>query len=133
MFLFDTDVLSNLVAKRPSERLLGRLADLSTDAQYTASVCVGEITCGIHRVPRAEELRQKFERLVWPRVRVVPYDRNAALVYGMLRYHLDRVGSTLADPDLMIAAISLSNGFALVTGNVRHFAHIPNLKVENWL
>jgi tRNA(fMet)-specific endonuclease VapC len=133
MFLFDTDILSNIVAKRPSERLLERLAEVPPNQQYTASVCVGEITYGIHRARRADELRRKFERLVWPHVQVAVYDRDAAVVYGRLRSDLERVGSPLPDPDLMIAAISLSNGFVLVSGNVRRFARVPALKVENWL
>ena len=32
---------------------------------------------------------------------------------------------------MRIAAIALRHGLTVVTGNVRHFADIPGLKVEN--
>ena len=37
------------------------------------------------------------------------------------------------EPDLQIAAIALRHRLTVVTGNIRHFAGIPGLKVENWL
>jgi tRNA(fMet)-specific endonuclease VapC len=35
--------------------------------------------------------------------------------------------------DLRIAAVALAQDLILVTGNVRHFQRVPNLRVENWL
>jgi predicted nucleic acid-binding protein len=32
-----------------------------------------------------------------------------------------------------IASIAIANDLALVTGNVGHFARVPDLRVENWL
>ena len=45
----------------------------------------------------------------------------------------ERAGLRLADPDLRIAAIVTAHDATLVTGNVRHFAGVPGLAVENWL
>ncbi len=36
-------------------------------------------------------------------------------------------------PTCSIASIALSRGLTVVTGNVRHFARVPDLAVENWL
>jgi len=35
--------------------------------------------------------------------------------------------------DLLIAAHALSLGVKLVTNNVREFARVPGLRVENWV
>jgi tRNA(fMet)-specific endonuclease VapC len=35
--------------------------------------------------------------------------------------------------DLLIASICLANFAVLVTRNVKHFKHFPNLEVENWV
>ena len=37
------------------------------------------------------------------------------------------------EPSLRIAAITLANDLTLVTGSVRVFAHVPRLRIENWL
>ncbi len=54
-------------------------------------------------------------------------------MYGQLRAELESTGERVAEPDLRIAAIVLARDATLVTGNVRHFARIPELRVENWL
>ena len=64
---------------------------------------------------------------------IVPFDAPAAEIYASLRARLEREGRRLADLDLMIAAICLARGLTLVTGNVRHFSRVPDLRVENWL
>jgi tRNA(fMet)-specific endonuclease VapC len=66
-------------------------------------------------------------------VTILPFDDTAAGVYGALRAQLERQGTPLAEPDLRIAAVALANDLILVTGNVRHFARVPGLPIENWL
>lgn len=64
---------------------------------------------------------------------ILPFDKAAAKVYGPLRARLESEGRPLAEPDLRIACIALSRELTLVTGNLRHFARVPDLSVENWL
>lgn len=37
------------------------------------------------------------------------------------------------DADLLIAAVALSRGATLVTGNRRHYERIPGIVLEDWL
>jgi predicted nucleic acid-binding protein len=133
VFLFDTDVLSNLMSARPSARLLGRLGGTPAEHQATSAITAGELIYGAFRSPRPAHFREKLERVVWPRVRVLSFDRRAAEEYGRIRTELEKAGSPIPDADMMIAAIAASNGLTLVTGNVRHFARIRGLIAENWL
>jgi len=64
---------------------------------------------------------------------VLPFDRAAAEVYGLLRVDLERRGERVDDPDLRIVSIALACDLTLVTGNVRHFARGPGLRIENCL
>lgn len=50
-----------------------------------------------------------------------------------IRATLETKGIRLANPDLRVAAIAISRGATLMTGNVKHFSRVPDLKVENWL
>lgn len=52
--------------------------------------------------------------------------------YGIIKAQLEAEGRRLDDFDLLIGATALHTGMTIVTANVRHFARIPSLAVENW-
>ena len=134
MYLLDTDVLSNLTRPTPSPRLVARLAALAPDLLFSSSITLGELLYGALRdTARTMDLRSRIERTLPPAWRIVPFDIPAARRYAEIRAELEGHGMPLAEPDLRIAAIALAKDFTLVTGNVRHFGRVPNLRVENWL
>lgn len=133
MYLFDTDVITNPLKPVPSPKLLTRLRPLSRAEQHISAVTVGEMVFGAYRSHDPAYHLRRMELAILPRVEVIPFDEEAARKYGELRAQLERAGTPLAVPDLMIAATALSRGFVMVTGNVRHFGRVPGLKVENWL
>lgn len=63
----------------------------------------------------------------------LPFDLAAAERYGSLRAKLERTGRRLAGADLRIACVALVNDCTLVTGNLKSFARLEGLSVENWL
>ena len=132
MYCFDTDVLSATLRREPSLALVRRLALVPSDQQHTTAVTVGELVYGAARSARAD-LAARVRTLVGEAVIVLPFDAAAAGVYGELRAGLERAGRPLAEPDLRIAAIALAHDLTLVTGNGRHLARVPGLRVENWL
>jgi tRNA(fMet)-specific endonuclease VapC len=133
MFLFDTDTLSQVLKRDPSPSLLVRMAALSAEEQFTTAITVGEMVFGAHKSARREHLLRQLEDRVWPSLRILPFDRTAAETYGRLRAELERAGMSLAEPDLWIAAIALTRDLTVVTGNTRHFARVPGLRVEDWI
>lgn len=62
--------------------------------------------------------------------RVVPFDVAAAGHFTRLVKMKSLKKTGLAD--LLIACIALAHDATLVTRNTKDFAHIPNLKHENW-
>ena len=64
---------------------------------------------------------------------MLAFDTTAARTFGFLKATLEQCGTPLAEPDLRIASIALSRGLILVTRNVRHFQHVAELTVENWI
>jgi tRNA(fMet)-specific endonuclease VapC len=132
MYCFDTDVLSATVRRDPPLHLIRRLARTAPTEQCTTAIALGELVYGVQKRgnPRLAERVQELIASAGP---ILPFDENAAQRYGQLRAELERSGRRVAEPDLRIAAIALARGATLVTGNVRHFARIPDLRVENWL
>ena len=132
MFCFDTDVLSATMRREPSLALIRRLALVPPVQQHTTAITVGELLYGAARV-RRPDLVGRVQALLAEAVIVLPFDAAAAGVYGRLRAELEDEGRPLAEPDLRIASIALANDLTLVTGNARHFARVPDLRVEDWL
>ena len=133
MYLLDTDVLSQVLTPSPLPGLIARLAVVPSEQQFTSAITVGEMVYGAYRSPRREHFLRQLEERVWPNVRVLSFNRSAGETYGRLRAELEQAGTPLAEPDLRIAAIALPPDLTVVTGNVRHFARVPGLRVENWL
>jgi tRNA(fMet)-specific endonuclease VapC len=133
MYLFDTDILSQIAKKQRPEALMSRLARTPLASQLTSAVNTAEIYYGIFRMGRRESLFRFFEDQVFPQLTILPFDHESALIYGRLKSGLERSGRPRFEPDLQIAAIALRHRLIVVTGNVRHFTGISGLKVENWL
>ena len=133
MFLFDTDILSQVVKPSPSPVLIARLAQVSPEEQFTSAITVGEMVYGACRSGRRDHFLHQLEERVWSNVRILSFDRAAAETYGKLRAKLERAGTPLGEPDLRIASIALTHKLTMVTGNVRHFTRVPGLKVESWM
>ena len=133
MYLFDTDILSQVLKRAPPATLLTRLAAVPAEVQFTSAITVGEMVYGAYRSDRPDHFLRQLEERLWPNIRILPFDRTAAETYGRLRAQLEEAGVPLAEPDLRIAAIALTHDLTMVTGNVRHFSRVPGLRTENWL
>ena len=63
---------------------------------------------------------------------VLPFDSEAASFYAQMRVDLERKGQIVGAEDLVIAATAASRGAIVVTHNVKDFAKIPGVRVEDW-
>ena len=134
MYLLDTDILSNLMKRSPSSALVARVARVPPEEQFTRSITLGELTYGAHRLrERTAILMNRIEVALLPNLPVLAFDTAAARRYGEIRAELERLGTPIGDADVRIAAIALSRGLIVVSGNERHFRRVPELKIENWL
>ena len=133
MYLFDTDTLSHLLRRSPAPGLLARLAAVPPEQQFTTAITVGEMVYGAHRSAKRDYLLRQLQERVWPHVRILPFDRAAAEVYGALRARVEQAGTPLSEPEMRIAAIALTHDLTVITGNTRHFQRVKGLRVENWM
>jgi predicted nucleic acid-binding protein len=129
-YLFDTDALSEPLRRRPASPYITWLETIPRVDQYTSAITIGELYKGAFRVPGTARHLQNIETLVLPAVTVLSYDVAVARVYGELEAMLMRSGRRLADADIQIAATAVYHGLELVTGNLRHFARVPHLRLS---
>jgi tRNA(fMet)-specific endonuclease VapC len=132
VYCFDTDALSATIRREPSLVLIRRIARVRPSEQFTTAITMGELLYGAAR-RNSNRLTSQVHNLLTGAITILPFDESAAATYGPLRAELESAGRPLAEPDLRIASIALSQGLTLITGNVRHFERVPGLRVENWL
>ncbi len=133
MYQLDTNILSEVLKKRPSPLLIQRLAKTTRSVQFTSCICVLELRYGSQRRQDHEPFWQPIRSELLARVTVLGLSEAVAVIAGDLLAILERRGEPIGLPDVLIAATALEAGFTVVTANTRHFRRIPNLKIENWL
>lgn len=57
---------------------------------------------------------------------------HALELYGHIKATLEQQGQRIDDFDLLIGATALQNKMIMVTSNLKHFARIPNITIEDW-
>ncbi len=62
----------------------------------------------------------------------LPFDDQAAWVYGRIRADLAARGTPIGPNDLLIAAIALAYNVTLVTHNTSEFGRVAGLLLEDW-
>lgn len=129
-FLFDTDVLSELI-RHPQGALARRMTALPPDRLRSSIVVACELRYGALK-KKSPRLQQKVDQLL-ELVTVLPLEAEADRHYGQIRTALERQGRVIGQNDLLIAAHARALGLTLVTANVAEFSRVPGLSVENWL
>jgi tRNA(fMet)-specific endonuclease VapC len=101
----------------------GRMADHDEGDFVISAISYAEIAHGSYngKPPRLELLGPFLAEVL-----VLSFDSEAARIYATIPFRR-------ASYDRLIAAHALALGLTVITGNVKHFADVPGLKVENWL
>lgn len=128
-YLLDTNVLSDLL-REPAGKIARRIAAVGEDRISTSIVVAGELRYGAAK-SGSERLRERVEsllRLLSVHALADPVDVHYASIRDLMRQR----GMPIGPNDLWIAAHALALDLVLVTDNVREFARIPGLSLENW-
>ncbi|ETW99135.1 MAG: hypothetical protein ETSY2_41480 [Candidatus Entotheonella gemina] len=133
MYLLDTNALSELIKRQPQRQFMERLQQYPGEVFFTSSICVMELRHGSSRREDRTVFWQRIEQEILSRVTILAFDLREALLAGDTLAYLSRRGELIGVEDLLIGATALAYNYTVVTGNVRHFQRIPNLRVENRL
>ena len=131
-YLLDTNVLSEVIRRRPEPSVLARLRQIAPGSVFTSVVCVTELRYGARRRPGAEARWERIAREVLSRVRILPFGEEEALRAGDLLADLEAAGQPIGIEDVLIGATALAGSLTVATRNVRHFRRLPGLAVESW-
>ncbi|MDR1322629.1 MAG: type II toxin-antitoxin system VapC family toxin [Gracilibacteraceae bacterium] len=130
MIFFDTNILSyyfngNIKVK---EKIVESLSN--KEIICLTAINVYEILKGFRwrENKRKEELFKDFIK----KVTVYTVDDEVVNIASDIYADLRKNGKTVGDADILIAAIVISNNGALITNNVKHYADIKQLELNNW-
>ncbi len=131
-FLLDTNVLSEVIRKRPAASVVDRLRAVPHQALFTSAICVMELRFGAARVPHGASLWERLRREVLPLVTILPVGEAVALRAGETLADLESRRAPIGVADLLIASTALTHGLAVATRNVKHLSRVAGLVVESW-
>lgn len=94
-------------------------------------ISYGELVFGAKKSKAVEKNMETVNAIksIFPLLEITSEIMN---IFGEIKVYTQKIGKTIDDMDLLIAATAITNNFTLVTHNTKHFENIPNLKVEDW-
>ena len=132
-YLLDTNILSELVKKRPNPHLISRLRSKPPESLFTSCICVMELRFGSALRKDSEVFWERVTAEILSRVEILPFDFPEAVMAGDLLASLQKTGQLIGMEDILIASTALSHRCVMVTANVLHFLRLDTLKIENWM
>lgn len=136
-YLWDTNVISELVVKQPSTKGMQWLSRLDDHQIYLSVITIGEIKKGIEKLPdsaRKPTLRNWLDNDLLARFRpqILPIDLDVMLAWGQLTALLYKKGRTMPAPDSLIAALALHRQLHLTTRNADDFKNTGVTVINPW-
>ncbi len=130
--MLDTNMASYVIKGNPPE-VRKRLATLPINSIAISAVTQAELLYGLARKGHPTAFSNLIKEFLL-RVQVLPWDSNAATVYGNLRASCAASGITLGALDMLIAAHATAEKAILVTHD-KAFGLVPGrvLTIEDWV
>ncbi len=135
--ILDTNVVSETARPRPSGAVAAWFAAQANEHLFLTATVVGELAFGAAKLPAGrrraaleawlqELLRDQFAE------RVLPYDTEAALLYGTLVAEGRSRGREPRISDTQIAAVAKVHDMAVATRNVADFEPFGVAVINPW-
>lgn len=130
IFMLDTNICVQIIRRR-APYALQRLTEQTIDTVCLSSLTVAELEYGVAKSSQPAQNQRALEQFLLP-LAIVPFDEQDAQVYGWVRAALEAQGQPIGAIDTLLAAQALRHALTLVTNNVREFARVPGLQLEDW-
>jgi predicted nucleic acid-binding protein len=134
-YLLDTNIISELVKKKPNKSVLKWVDTVDNEKLYISVIALGEIrkgVSGIQNTERQEEISHwlEVELPAYFEGRILNIDSKVADMWG--RFQSKKKGHTLPAIDGLIAATAYVHNLTLVTRNTKDFIQTAIEKLNPW-
>lgn len=126
-YLLDTNIFISWFGRR-NRAVIDLLKQY--DGQFgISSIVLFELYFGAFNSSRVSE---NLDRLGDIDVPVVEFDKGDAIAAGEIRAFLKPLGRPIGPYDILIAGQAKARGLVMVTANMKEFARVPGLALEDW-
>ena len=128
-YLLDTDICIYWLKGKNTVRANVNRVDWSEIA-----ICVinaTELYFGAYNSNKIEQNLKAAEAFIRS-LTVLPLTNDTLKKFGQLKAQLRKAGTPVADFDLLIASVAITENLILVTNNIRHYQRITELNLDNW-
>ena len=129
-YMLDTNICIYAIKHKP-EKVFNKLQEVDPEDVCVSSVTYAELVHGVEKSAAVEKNRLALFMLL-ANIEIKNFDTDAADCYGKIRADLEKKGTPIGTLDMMIAGHAQSLDLTIVTNNVKEFARVDNLKIENW-
>lgn len=130
MLVLDTTILIDaLRGKEAAKRKIIELEELK-EALFTTQINVLELYRGAYLSNKSEEGLEKIKNLL-EAFSILSINDDVYEWFAALSYEMQARGESINDFDELIAAITMTNGAAIITRD-EHFNRVPGLKVISY-
>ena len=129
MTLIDTDIYIEIL--RGNKSVLNKRKKVD-DILAVAFMTAAELYYGVQKSTNPVQNSLLIDEFLLT-MNIIQTDIPILKTYGELKAQLEGRGFLLADADLLIAATALIKCGKLITGNIKHYNRIEELKIENWI
>lgn len=129
-YMLDTNICIYAIKHKP-EKVFNILQEVDPEDVCVSSVTYAELVHGVEKSAAVEKNRLALFMLL-ANIEIKNFDTDAADCYGKIRADLEKKGTPIGPLDMMIAGHAQSLDLTIVTNNVKEFARVDNLKIENW-
>lgn len=126
-YLLDTDVCIDLI--RHNECVLDKIEAVGAENCFITEITIAELYYGAAKSAKPGQTQDIY--YILQSFDITPLLPSLRL-YGTNKAELEGSGNMIGDFDLLIGSCAVYNDFIMVTSNVKHFDHIPNIVIEDW-
>ena len=128
-YLLDTSICVFLFREhREVTQLLNRIG---YERCFISDIVLAELRYGAYKSDFVEDNLKLIDDFV-KKVRVLPF-ADSIDVYAKEKVRLKNEGKLIEEFDLLIGCAAKAAGLTMVTHNAKHFNHIEDLEIEDWV
>lgn len=128
-YILDTDICIYWLKGRQSVK--EKMLTIDASEIVISVITVAELYFGAYNSSKINQNIAIAEKFIQS-LSIIGLSNDSLRKFGEIKADLRQRGTPVADFDLLIASIALTEDLILVSNNTRHYSRINNLKLENW-